>query len=420
MNWTAVFLMGAICLNAQQIFYDAKRDKQAADAAAAAKDVAGASVFDKMLRNAGRQTRLELQTGAAWQNILGPGAFDDIEVWSQGPQDHPATPVPSPDASVCVQKSVWGIPDLASCKSLRCRMEALRNQLDVQEAADRDLQAIKARVERIGEITKALQAQIRELQQSEALVQDRFLKPLIDELETGETLFKRAKALEEASGQQILGRWKALGEIETAMGQIQEWAKTLQAIWTSYQAIRQSPRHLLPLHQMLDLDLVAVEQQRLKEQGLIYARLRLDAGNVLQKLNLAQRLFCGQAPLNQCALLNSTDTVEKTLGDLALQARSDSTKRERLLNVVAGLYEAGAAFTQGALGVSLCSLREGAAERDAGIRRAAVSAKATEKAVAEATQRLSLYYKSGITPSQLASLAFSLTSAVTAPVAATK
>ena len=116
-----------------------------------------------------------------------------------------------------------------------------------------------------------------------------------------------------------------------------------------------------------------------------------------------------------CALFNSGETITATLTRL-----SGTGQQENLLNTVSGLYEVASAFTQGGSGVTLCSLREGAANRYACLRKAAAGGKASEKATEEATQRLALYYKSGIKPSELASLLFSLAGGIAAPISAAK
>jgi hypothetical protein len=424
-----LLLLCCTAVQAQQIFYDSKRDKQASDAATAAKEVTSGSVFDKMQRNAERQAAIELKTGQQWQSVLGPAAVDGIEQWNSK-DDVLAAPKPSAHASVCMQKSVWGVPDLTTCRSLRCRLEALRNQLNNDEALDKDEAAIEKRVARIKEITVELKAEIAKIQAADAMVKDKLLKPLLNQLEDGEALLGLAEKLNKATGSKLLGRAKALGEIEGALSEIKQWTTTIQNIWVSYQMIRQSPRNLLPLHQQLDLDLVMIEQERIKRQGFIHARLHLDTADVKRKLDQAVRLFCGRdTVVSACALLQSEATIEDSLRNIAAAYReAERNKNEsemaaqqrRMLNIVTGLHEAVSAFTQGASGLTLCGLREGAANRAAEIQRAAAGAKATEKATVEATQRLALYYKSGITKSQLASLAFSILGGVAAPVAAVK
>lgn len=401
-------------LYSQQIFYDSKRDKQATDAAAAAKDVSSGAVYDKMQRNAARQAEIELKNPAAWQSVLGPSAFDLVDVWND--DTRPARPTIPPDLnSICVQKSVYGVPSITQCRSLRCRLDSLQSQLNVDEAADNDQATIKARLERIELIVKDLKVQIDKMQKDEELVKDKFLKPLLNQLETGQTLLNYAKQFDSVSGNLISGRSKALGEIETALTQIKSWTTTIQNIWVSYQGIKQSPLNLRPLHQLLDLDLVMIEQERLKQQGLIYARLHQDTADVLKKLRTAQRFLCTSATTANCDLLQTKERIEDTLEKLAF-----AKDEESLNKILTGLFELGSAFAQGGISVSLCSVREGGANRAAEIRRAAAGAKATDKVIEEATQRLALYYKSGITPTQIATLAFTIASGISAPVAAAK
>lgn len=400
----------------QQFFYDAKRDKQAQDAAAAAKDVGSGSVFDKMKRNAERQTTLELKTDADWQTIIAASSFDDVSVWNDSGDRSPSDLTTVQGVSPCMLHSIFASLDTAKCRSLRCRMEWLRTKYSFGEAVQNDQVAIKARLDAIRDTANELKTQIEELKKSDAARANGFLKPLLDQLENGDSLLGYAAEINKLTG---LGKEKSLGEIQTALTEIQKWATIVQAIWIGYQAIEQPPAQLLPLHEQLDLSLILIEQERLKRQGLIYARYHLDAAGVLEKLDLAQRLFCGvdprtskPRPMESCDVFRSTETIDATL--------AKETDPERLKNLLAGLYETAAAFSQGDLGVKLCSLREGAADRDAGILRASVTAKATEKATEEATQRLALYYKSGIKPSELAALLFSVAGGIAAPIAAAK
>jgi len=119
--------------------------------------------------------------------------------------------------------------------------------------------------------------------------------------------------------------------------------------------------------------------------------------------------------LNSAGVLNSRDSVEKTLTDAA-----GGHDREKLRMLLRALHEAAAAVAQVDASGRLARLRETDEHRRYSIRRSAVNSSEYEQTIQAAVQRLALYWKTGIKPADLAQLIFYITNTVTIPVIAAK
>src|SRR5689334_14754708 len=74
--------------SAQRVIYDQSRDKTAQDAETAAKQIASASLFDKMLRNVDLQAKYEIDTTMAFLQQQMRAKIQNFTYWSN-PDDVP-------------------------------------------------------------------------------------------------------------------------------------------------------------------------------------------------------------------------------------------------------------------------------------------------------------------------------------------
>lgn len=409
MLWIKSVLL-ALCLlpqlGAQQFIYDGRRDKQAQDATAAAKDTSSISLFDKMLRNAGRQSALESGIVTDWQRILGQGAFDNVRVWNIADEIVPARGS-NESASGCIARFIRTVAiGSKPCVSLRCKLDHLETQLGVKT----DEGGIQNKIDDLRKEIGKLKEEIDKLRKAAKEAQDNSVLAIaVKQLETAQEWIGYADQINKTG---ILGKTGAIGEIQAAVKEIKELTGIVRGIWDGYNALKPSPTSLLPLHQMLDLELLKIETDRLNQRAKIYARFHLDAGRVKKAIDNARKYLGGA--LSESAAIE--DTVTK-LSDSPTGEMGDArvARLKNLDKILTGLHYATRAFAEADLSVNLCSIREGALDRQSDLRRQAAVVSAKEQAVNEGLQRLGLYYKSGIKPSELANLLFSLAGAGALP-----
>jgi len=403
-------ILAALPLGAQQFFYDSKRDQQAQAAVAAAKDIASGSLFDRMLRNAERQLLLESGTMANWQKEIGRASLDNVVLWNDPAEA--MRPASAGTSSGCVARRL-SVSALATgrCASLRCRLDELERNLAVdtnEGAIEEELASLKGQIGQLSdEIKKLKEALRKEGDQS-------ILAIAVDQLEMTEDLFAYANKL---AGMDLAGKNKAIGEIGAAVEEIKKWTIIVRDIWIGYKALQTRPGELIPMHQQLDLQLLKIESDRLTQLAKVYGRLHLDTARVRKSIREARK-WIGTS-------LENNGPIDRTLEELARPAQNETdaarvARLKELDAVLIGLHFAAQALAEADLSVKLCSIREGGLIRQSDLRRSSAEVTAREAAAFEGLQRLALYYKSGIKPSELATLLFSIAGAGAFPASLVK
>jgi hypothetical protein len=409
-----LLLLSHVCFG-QQFFYDSKRDKQTQEATEAVKDITTSPLFEKMLRNAEKQLNLEANALAEWQKLIGRGAFDNVSVWNDPKENPMATPSNFGRGCSAHRLNLMSMPQ--DCKSLRCRIEQLELSLSVAK------QDPAPSIQKVETEIKALKAEIANLKEQLQKNNDQSILAIaVDQIDNTADLLEYAKQLQKTG---VLGSGAAINQVAVALEQTKSFAVIIRDIWRGYEALRKKPGELIPLHEALDLQLLKIEADRLTQLAKIYGRLDLDSGRVQSSILNAKKHL---APV-----INTSTPIDETLSALskpvpkevgnstcnaACVAEIQKEREKALDGVLLGLHYAAQALAEADLSVKLCSVREGGLLRISNLRRDSAEVAAKEGAAYEGLQRLGLYYKSGIKPSELANLIFSLIGAGSLPAAA--
>ncbi|HEU0046110.1 MAG TPA: hypothetical protein VFQ43_00730 [Nitrososphaera sp.] len=102
-GFIAVLSACPIDVHAQRVIYDQAKDKEAQDAATAAKDLGSGTLFQKMLHNVDLQSKQEADTTMAWVEQQMRAKIENFEVWTS-PRDTVATLLPG---NVGVMAGSW-------------------------------------------------------------------------------------------------------------------------------------------------------------------------------------------------------------------------------------------------------------------------------------------------------------------------
>jgi hypothetical protein len=404
-------ITGLLCLawaadaHAQRIIYDGKRDTTAQQAAAAAKEVTSGTLFQTMLGNVDAQAKLEVDTEMAFVQERMRARLNAFKVWFDPRTDSP------PGVPLSIQARA------ACALAVECTLRNLRNLHQTALAAPvitpaeltTRLAAIKAKSEQLKSELKALQDANKS--------KDPFIVRAFEALDDpGGDLLDYAQKIANFAAEHsdiAKGAAKALDAVEEGLDQVIAIYHAIASIWRGQQAVSVEPISLRPSPQQIDLQLLAVEQAHLKTNARIEARRELEVGAALA------RVETGLQRLTDAGVARSTETIEA-----ALRATPTSTalptRRDVLTAQLLALHEAAAAVAQMDAADGLARLRLSDEERRYSIRRSGVNASTYDLTIQAAVQRLALYWKGGIKPTELAQFVFYITNTFAIPAIALK
>lgn len=387
----ALFLICAIELRAQRVIYDQSKDKTAQDTVAAAKEITSGSLFEKILRNVDLQGKQEADTQMAWVEQQMRAKLENFHFWSaSNDNDRVARILPG------------GAGYLAGrCESVKCELQSLEVRLKFFQnltGTTSTPDQIAARLSELEKKREALDQALKELQSS-SKSQDPVVLRMFDLLnDNGKNVIDYAKqltALAKDNKLPIQGISTGLDKIGDGLDQMLSLYNVVEGIWKGYQAVNVDPASLRPPQEQIDLQLLALEQDHLKTITLILARESIEAGAAFDRVKTALNR------LDSAGVLNSKERVEDTLREY-VQERG----RQQLVALLGALHEAAAAVAEEDAAGRLATLRLSDEEHRYSIRRSALNSSIYDQTIQAASQRLALYWKSGIKPSELAQLIF--------------
>ncbi len=391
-----LLLLGPL-LQAQHVLYNEKQDKTAQEAVARAKDITNDALFDKMLANLDVQSKQEVSTTLAYTREQMRSKLASFSTWNS-----------RKDTRDTVKDGIR-IHD-ARCYSPVCYVDVIENRLQDspsfsdpvadEKAAEGRVQQIKVKV---GDLDKAVQ----QLKDS-AKTEDPDLSELTAHLRDANDSVAYAKQLSSQTNNKGLGN--ALNEIDGGLDEMIALYQSAQSIWRGYQAVKRDPTSLAPRPELIQLQLLKLEQEHIAELSRIRANMRLEVGEALENVRQAR------AFLTDAQVWNSNDRIEDTLRSVA----GEHPDPARLRLLLDGLFQCTAVLAVEDAPVRLASNRESDEQRRYSIRQSAVTSSTYNQTIQSAVQRLALYYKSGLKPSDIAQLIFFLTNSVSVPVIATK
>jgi len=392
---------------AQRFIYDSQRDTTAQQAVTAAREVTSGALLAAMLKNVDAQSRLEVDTVTAFLQERMRARLNAFEVW-QNPEARPVgSPKPgetfSPGAAALCRRSV------------DCQLKTLQQQHQAVLAAPPSQADIDARLAAIKTRVAALQAELKALQQA-SKSSDPFTTRAFDALgDPGGDILEYAQKIAGLAKDSptIAGVTNALGKIEEGLDQIIGLYKAIAGIWRGQQAVSVDPASVRPAPQQVELQLLAVEQEHLKTVAKIRARRELEVGVALSGVNTA---------LNNVATVAAQESKAQALRPIedTLRQPAGVNRRQALRMQWEALHAAAGAIAQLDAADALATLRLAGEERRYSIRRSAVNLSTYDLTIQAAAQRLALYWKSGIKPTDLAQFIYYVTNSIALPAIAIK
>ena len=395
----ALVLLISPTLRAQRVIYDGGRDKAAQDTVAAAKDLSSGGIFDKMLQNMDAQAKQEAQTAFDYARQQARAKLVNFKFWKSA-KDQPAKHVEA--------AFIQGL-----CFSVHCELSTLKDHIEFELKpiflSDAEMEARKA----------AIAAKQKELEAA--------IKALADASKSQDPVIVQAFTLINDNGKDLLefadkiagitvkneGKSKrisnGLDEIQKGMDEMLGLYNAVKGIVDGFAAVSVDPSSLRPPQAQIELQLLAVDQDHLKNLAIIRARAEIDSAITLSRIDQAFTLMA------DAGVLVDENRVETTLSQAA--ALPD---RDRLETLLTALHKAEAALAEEDVAAKLGTIRETDEARRYSIRRSAIKSSAYDSTILAAAQRLALYWKSGIKSSDVAALLFYLTNTVAVPVIAAK
>jgi hypothetical protein len=390
-HWAPLLAL-ASTLQAQHIIYNQKQDQTAQDAVKAAKEITSGALFDTMARNLDLQAHQEIDTVLAYTREIMRADLVAFTFWG-------------PNAEVT---SEAGVP---ICKSLSCELTKLQGELkqklpleapDDQTAA-KALESVKSRCEK-------LQASAKQLQ-SAAKTKDPAVLELLSHLGDAKDIEDYAEQIVKTQkGNQA--RVASLEEIGQGLDETAALFDSVKGIWEGYEAIKVDPASLRPPREVVELKLLRLEEQHIKNLTRLRVMKQLEVGDVLRRTVEAYQ-FLGP---NGAKVWDSPEEIDDTLAAASLPGAN----RDRLRFMLRGLLSAAAALAANDSADRLYETRLGQEERRYSILRGAVNSSTYDLTIQAAVERLGVYYKSGVKASDLAALIFFISNSVSVPVIAAK
>jgi hypothetical protein len=395
-----VLLFSGYVCPAQHVLYNQKQDKTAQDAVTAGKEITSGAQFDKMLHNLDSQAIQESNTVLAFTREQMRASLAAIDAWH-------ATGQASLDPSDTVG------PPLCK-KYVRCTLELIQNRLkagsillsltdDAENA--RRISAIEAKA---ADLKKAVD-QLR----LAAKTKDPAVLELLSHLGDAKDLVGYGKKIQSLTGNAGLGT--ALNQISDGLDELISLYNTTKGIWDGYAAVNIDISSLRPSREALQLKALALEEEHLKTLSRIRANEALEVGD---QLIIIQEAI---GSLKRANLWDSDERITKTLQLAAEQGRAATPPDPtRLRTVLDALMLVTAVIAPSDAAVRLSSNMESDEERRYSLRLSALNTSTYDITVQNALQRLAIYYKGGMKPTDLAQLIFFISNSVSVPVIATK
>jgi hypothetical protein len=383
--WIAVFLVALPSVaSAQRIIHDAARDEQAQATAAAAKQLTSGSLFDTQLANLDEAGRQQLETILRWQEVRMRASLNAFSRWSD-----------VSNLATRIEGDIAGLLDTSAEQGL----------------AERRVEEIKARAQ-------AVRATLQEVRGSAAGRNDIVEQILSHVGEAKEVVAFAEKLLPGNNASKV----QALNELLASLEQVQKLHAAVKGILIGHAAVRVSAAALRPDPLQTELELLAVEEEHLNRLGMIRARQRLEVGDLARLLRVTQQRvakIAGGAP--DAEIEDSLRTmVRAAQTDTGDSAQTDEQRREGLDFAIFVLHGAAALAAQHETAADFALLRRSLEERRYSIRRSAVAAGTYEATVRAASERLALYWRSGLKPKDVSDFLFHLSGAVSLPIIAAR
>jgi hypothetical protein len=403
------YLACAANAQAQRIIYDSQRDQTAQQTVAAAKEVTSGALFAAMLKNVDAQARLEVETKTALVQEQMRARLNAFEVW----QDPKAVPVGLPKRGETFSPAA-----AALCRrSVECQLRELRQQHQSALAAPPGQAEIAERFAAIETRIVALQAELKALQEANKST-DPFIVRAFEALQNpGGDILEYAKKIAglATDSPTASGVVNALSAIEEGLDQIIGLYKAIASIWRGQQAVSVDPASLRPAPQQIELQLLVVEQEHLKTVARVRARRALEVGVALSGVETALRLVAAVLKQDSKTFGQGPRPIEGTLREAVA-----SHDRQALRTQWETLHAAAGAVAELDTAGTLAELRLADEERRYSIRRSAKNISTYDLTIQAAAQRLALYWKGGIKPTELAQFVFYVTNTLAVPAIAFK
>lgn len=395
----AVLLSANSCL-AQHVLYSQKQDKTAQDALAAGKEITSAGQFDKLLHNLDNQAIQESDTALAFTKEEMRSSLAAIEVWRN--KDQP---------SLSTTDTMGLVPFCK--KSVRCTIELIQNRLTAgsaflpMEPAD-----IANRITEIQAKSEELKKAVAQLQAA-AKTKDPAALQALSHLGDAKDLVGYGQKIQKLTNNASLGT--ALGQVSDGLDELIALYNTTKGIWDGYTAVNVDISALRPTREAIQLKALALEEDHLKTLTRIRANEALEVGDQLGTVREAI------ASLRRANLWDSDQSITKTLQLAAKEGNTVSPPDATSLRTVFdALMLVTAVITPSDAAVRVGDTRKSDEYRRYSLRLSALNTSTYDMTVQNALQRLAIYYKSGLKPSDLAQLIFYVTNSVSVPVIATK
>ena len=393
-------LLSSVSSVAQHVLYNQNQDKTAQDAVAAGKEITSAGQFDKMLHNLDNQATQESNTALAFTKEDMRASLAAMEVWRNKDQ-------PSLDPG-----DTMGLAPLCK-KSVRCTLELIQNRLTKGSIfLPADSAAIAKRLVEIQAKSEELKTAVAQLQAA-AKTKDPAALQLLSHLGNAKDLVAYGQKIQKLTDNASLGT--ALSQVSDGLDELIALYNTTKGIWDGYEAVNVDISALRPTREAIQLKALALEEDHLKTLTRIRANESLEVGDQLGTLQEAI------ASLKRAKLWDSEETITKTLQSAAREGNAASPPDATSLRTVFdALMLVTAVIAPSDTGVRLADTRESDEYRRYSLRLNALNTSTYDTTVQNALQRLEVYYKGGLKPSDLAQLIFYISNSVSVPVIATK
>lgn len=381
----------------QHIIYDGAKDKTAQDAVTAAASVGAGSVFDSMLRNMDAQAKREAATALDYARQQMRAKLQNFTLW-KSPKDTPPTMIAG-----------QLIPGL--CFSIECELETMKAHIESElRPGTVSENEIQQRMEDLKRKEAELDAAIKALNDAEKTKDPLVVRTFELVADNGKDVldFAGKSANISLSGNALKGVSSGLDEIGKGMEAMLVLYNAVRGILNGEAAVKPDPASLRPPQAKIELELLALDEEHLKTIALIHAKAKIDSAITLAHIDAALN------EMRRLGVLTDGARVDTSLTDAVKAA-----DRDRLTGLLDALHEAEAALAQEDLPAKLGLIRESDEARRYSIRRSAVNSSTYDLTIQAASQRLAIYWKSGIKPTDVAALLFYVANTVAVPVIAT-
>jgi hypothetical protein len=382
----AVFLVALpSAASAQRIIHDAARDEQAQATAAAARQLTSGSLFDTQLANLDQAGRQQLDTVLRWQEVRMRASLNAFSRWGDVTR-----------LAARIERDIAGLLDTSAEQAL----------------AETRVGEIKARAE-------AIRTTLREVREQAAGRND-IVEQILSHVGDAKEVVAFAEGLLPGDN---ASKIQALNELLASLEQVQKLHAAVKGILLGHAAVRVSARALRPDPLQTELELLAVEEEHLNRLGMIRARQRLEVGDLSRLLKVTQqRVAMVTGGAEDAEIEDALRAMVRVAQDeqAGQPAQTEEQRRQRLEFALFVLHGAAALAAQHQTAADFARLRRSLEERRYSIRRSAVAAGTYEATVRAASERLALYWKSGLKPKDVSDFLFHLSGAVSLPIIAAR